>query len=172
MAVAAWIAWILWNHANPSDFEPRSDYTALAAVVLFATALERLLEPLSKYLLSDAAEKQQADTKKQIATNAAADTNLDVTAVTPVANLAAASVAVLAQKKNERAIAYWAIATCFAFTGPALFGIFFLRVVSVAGAAPNRFLDMLLTALIVGAGTKPVHDAISGIEARKASAQA
>ena len=75
------------------------------------------------------------------------------------------------KKKDERAIVYWAIATSLAFTGPALFGIFFLQVVSIAGAAPNRFLDMLLTALIVGAGTKPVHDAIAGIQASKENAQ-
>jgi hypothetical protein len=171
VAIAALIGWIIWQHADPADFQPRSDYTALAAVILFATALERLLEPLSKYLLSDDDEKKSADTAKKTATNLAADPNQPVATVASSADQAAASLAALTKKKDERAIVYWAIATCLAFTGPALFGIFFLRVVSIAGAQPNRFLDMLLTALIVGAGTKPVHDAITSIQASKTAAQ-
>jgi hypothetical protein len=42
----------------------------------------------------------------------------------------------------------------------------------MAGSDPNRFLDLLVTALIVGAGTKPVHEAIASIEAKKEAAQA
>lgn len=171
LGMASVAGWLLWKWVDPKDFVPRSDYTALAAVVLFATALERLLEPLSKWLLPDNKEREAAQTKKEDATQKAADPEL-VSDVKTAADAAATAVATLSRKKNERAVIHWAVATTLAFTGPALLGIFFLRVVSVTGGMPNRFLDMFVTALIVGAGTKPVHDAIANIQAKKEASQA
>jgi hypothetical protein len=165
-------SWLLFNGVDPSYFVPRSDYTALAAVVLFATALERLLQPLSKYLLPDGAEQTATQTAKKDAREKAADPAEPINNVQTAADIAADKVATLSRKKSERAVIMWSVATALAFSGPALLGIFFLRVVSIAGSDPNRFLDMLVTALIVGAGTKPVHDAIANIEAKKEAAQA
>jgi hypothetical protein len=138
---------------------------------LFATALERLLEPASTWLLPDTTEQAAAQAKKTAAMTAADTPSMGVAAVRQTTDQAAEAMATLARKKNERAIAHWALATTLAFAGPAFLGIFFLRVVSITGNTPNRFLDMFVTALIVGAGTKPVHDAISGIQAKKEKAE-
>jgi hypothetical protein len=172
VGVASVAGWAVFEAVDPTYFVPRSDYTALAAVVLFATALERLLQPLSKYLLPDGAEQAAAQDAKKAAREKAADPDESVSSVKTAANLAAGAVATLSRKKSERSVIMWSVATALAFTGPALLGIFFLRVVSVEGSSPNRYLDMLLTALIVGAGTKPVHDAIASIEAKKETVQA
>jgi hypothetical protein len=79
----------------------------------------------------------------------------------------------------------WAIASTLAMVLCASVGIFLLRSVetpsSTAAAAvakatsgstggpgptslPNRWVDLVVTGLVVGAGTKPLHDLISNIQ--------
>jgi hypothetical protein len=167
----AWFgAWFLFKAVDPPYFAPSSDYSAIAALVLFATALERFLEPISKYLLSDAAEKKQVSELTSKAANLAGDPSSDADTVKGAAAEAATAIAVATKKTKERSIAMWAVATILALIGPSCLGVFFLRAVSPS-SAPNRFLDMLITALIVGAGTKPLHDTIENIQAKKESAK-
>lgn len=101
--------------------------------------------------------------------------------------------AVVAQKKHHhsqanRAVLMWATAAVLAMLACASLGVFLLRSIetpsAVAGSAastskhssnaapsapspsknPNRLLDLLVTGLVVGAGTKPLHDLISQIQ--------
>jgi hypothetical protein len=170
LTLAWFLAWFLFKAVDPPYFTPSSDYSAIAAVVLFATALERFLEPISKYLLPDVKEKKQVDETTTTAANLASDPKRGPDEVEGAAVEAATAIAAATKKTNERAIAMWALATILALIGPACLGVFFLRAVSPT-SAPNRFLDMLITALIVGAGTKPLHDTIESIQAKKESAQ-
>ena len=113
--------------------------------------------------------------------------------------------AAVAQKKHHhsqanRAVLMWATAAVLAMLACASLGIFLLRSIetpsAVAGSTasasvrsssaapsapspaknPNRLLDLLVTGLVVGAGTKPLHDLISQIQTTlgksKASASA
>jgi MFS family permease len=166
VAVVASIAWLLWKVIDPSDFVPRSDYTALAGVVLLATGIERLLEPLSRYLLPADDMEKDADENKAAAVNSAADPAADSATVETAAAIAANAIAKLRRRKSERAILFWAISTSVAMVVAAVMGVFFLRVVSASTTA-NRFVDLVATGLIVGAGTKPTHDLISRLEASK-----
>jgi hypothetical protein len=43
---------------------------------------------------------------------------------------------------------------------------------TIAKTAPNRWVDVALTGLIIGAGSKPVHDALSQIQSTKSSKEA
>jgi hypothetical protein len=87
-----------------------------------------------------------------------------------------------------RAVLMWATASVLAMLVCAFLGIFLLRSVEIpsptparTGAAasapgtakdPNRLLDLLVTGLVVGAGTKPLHDLVSQIQTSSGSAKA
>jgi hypothetical protein len=167
IAIAAAISWWLWDVVvEPSDFVPRSDYTALAGVIFIATAIERLLEPVSRYLVPAEEQERKADASKAQAVNQAADRDVTEAEMKVHANDAAEAISKLRRRKSERAIAFWAISTSIAMLFAAISGVFFLRVVS-SSTTTNRFVDLLLTGLIVGGGTKPTHDLISMLEASK-----
>jgi hypothetical protein len=88
------------------------------------------------------------------------------------------------RSQANRAVLMWAIASTLAMIICAWVGIFLLRSVetpsSTASAAaralvkpasgggtttlPNRWVDLVVTGLVVGAGTKPLHDLISNIQ--------
>ena len=101
--------------------------------------------------------------------------------------------AAVAQKEHHhsqanRAVLMWATAAVLAMLACASLGIFLLRSIETPGAVngstasasvrsssaapsapspakdPNRLLDLLVTGLVVGAGTKPLHDLISQIQ--------
>ena len=101
--------------------------------------------------------------------------------------------AAVAQKEHHhsqanRAVLMWATAAVLAMLACASLGIFLLRSIATPSAVqgstasasvrsssaapsapspaknPNRLLDLLVTGLVVGAGTKPLHDLISQIQ--------
>jgi hypothetical protein len=113
--------------------------------------------------------------------------------------------AAVAQKEHHhsqanRAVLMWATAAVLAMLACASLGIFLLRSIETPSAVnestasasvrsssaapsapspaknPNRLLDLLVTGLVVGAGTKPLHDLITQIQTTsdksKASASA
>jgi hypothetical protein len=114
---------------------------------------------------------------------------------------AAQKAATVAQKEHHhsqanRAVLMWATAAVLAMLACASLGIFLLRSIetpsavkgSTASAAvrsssaapsapspaknPNRLLDLLVTGLVVGAGTKPLHDLISQIQTTSGKSKA
>lgn len=114
---------------------------------------------------------------------------------------AAQKCAAVAQKKHHhsqanRAVLMWATAAVLAMLACASLGIFLLRSIetpsavegstasasvrsSTAGPSapspaknPNRPLDLLVTGLVVGAGTKPLHDLISQIQTTSGKSKA
>jgi hypothetical protein len=109
--------------------------------------------------------------------------------------------AAVAQKEHHhsqanRAVLMWATAAVLAMLACASLGIFLLRSIetpsAVKGSAasasvrsssaapsapspaknPNRLLDLLVTGLVVGAGTKPLHDLISQIQTTSGKSKA
>lgn len=98
----------------------------------------------------------------------------------------------LDRQRTERSFLLWAAATVLAILGCAGTGAFMLRAVAdvprcdpksastvtttdpslktpqgCTANDPNRFFDLVLTGLVVGAGTKPLHELISGVQAKK-----
>jgi hypothetical protein len=95
----------------------------------------------------------------------------------------------------NRAVLMWAIASALAMLVCASVGVFLLRsvetpaptataastLVKLAGGTtpkpspdnpPNRWVDLLVTGLVVGAGTKPLHDLITNIQSSAGSSKA
>jgi hypothetical protein len=78
---------------------------------------------------------------------------------------AAAAVAAYEDRDYIRTVIFWAVATIVAMLGSASLHLYFLHAVGISSA--SRWLEVLATGLIIGAGTKPLHDLTTALSARK-----
>jgi hypothetical protein len=168
---------------------PVEGLTIFAVFFVAAQALERLLEPLTRYYgygekasFSDkfdaakqavesafaayAALAKETDSAKQPSLKSAFDAE-KAHADTALAEAAKAKAAD-AKVTGNKAIAFWAFACALGVLASSGLKLYFLKQVGVA--LPPRTLELLATGLIVGAGTKPLHDLVSLIEKKKESA--
>jgi hypothetical protein len=99
--------------------------------------------------------------------------------------LAAAAQAELEQRRADKAIAFWALATVLGLLLSATLGLYLLHIVglqddglagdgtwasgALSAAGIRHMLDLLVTGLAIGGGTKPLHDLISNLQAGKDS---
>jgi hypothetical protein len=139
--------------------------TVFAGIYAAAQALERFLEPLSHWFLST-----QDDENSYAEAVAAADTAVAAWMADPsdatkdAAEKAMEAMAKAKTKidelKDDRAAAYWGIAT---IAGMLVSGFFHLYLLKLIGVTTTHGWDVVATGLIIGSGTKPLHDLISKI---------
>jgi hypothetical protein len=149
--------------------------TIFAVFFVGATAIERLLEPFSSALLpQEENKKKAADTKKAAkeATGAIAaavtadpETTPDTSDADTKLQAAAQADQVLSDRDWGRKVLFWAIASAVAVVASASLKLYFLGTVGIAHA--TRWEEILATGLILGAGTKPLHDLTELISAKK-----
>jgi hypothetical protein len=161
---AVWVIGFLWNPfalkiAGPAVLATGVSVFALLYIV--AQALERLLEPLSAL----DPKKKDAEENRDTAV-AAALANPTTALLTTAADMQAT----LERLRRNRAIIFWAGATILGMFISATTGIYLLDIV-IDNPTPPQSLDVLVTGLVVGGGTKPLHDLISRIESAKEKAQ-
>lgn len=140
--------------------------SVFAGIYAVAQAIERLLEPLSHWLLSsettdnaygEAVEKADAgvtawrSSPENAATRDAAETAMK--------DMAKAKNSV-DERKDDRAAIFWAIASVLGMLASAQFGLFLLKLI---GVSSSYGWDVFATGLILGAGTKPLHDLITNL---------
>jgi hypothetical protein len=96
-----------------------------------------------------------------IATAAAVDPQLSESQVAPMVQTAADK---LAQVRADKTVVFWALAS---ICGLAISGSFgFLLLQAISSQHVNQCLDLIVTGLVIGAGTKPLHDLITGIQSK------
>jgi hypothetical protein len=89
----------------------------------------------------------------------------DQTSLKKKADVAAASQAAVEQDRRNSTVLVWGIAT---FLGIVLSGGVGLSLLHSVGAQGTpRVLDIIVTGLAIGGGTKPLHDLISNLQASK-----
>lgn len=172
-AVAA--AFILMGVAHQDWIKPvpslkfASGYVPYAGVVAATAALERLLEPLSNLLMNTQVQvdKKAAASTKAIAQTAGANPDLDIADVHAKTQDAADAQAKVNTQKANRAVFFWAIASICGIGISGGFGFFLLQ--SIATTGVNPYLDLVVTGLTIGAGTKPTHDLITSLQAKASS---
>jgi len=97
--------------------------------------------------------------------------------------LAAATQAELDQRRADKAVAYWALASTLGLLLSATLGMYLLHIVGLrgdgmaangtwaagilSGAGIRHMIDLLVTGLAIGGGTKPLHDLVSNLQAAK-----
>jgi hypothetical protein len=172
-AVLAWLGNLTWDTGAASAVAvPAQGLSVFAFFYVIAQAEERALEPLSWVLLRTSKLEAQRDTKLATAQTSMTLAGMGQTTVGTATTLvkdAADAQADLDKRRANRTLIFWAIATVVALFASAYLKLYFLRVIGLLGAP--RFMDILITGLVVGAGTKPLHDLITQIETSKNKAQ-
>jgi len=98
-------------------------------------------------------------------------------------DLAAAAQAELDQRRADKTVAYWALASVLGLLLSATLGLYLLHIVGLRGdglaadgswtggiltaGGVRHMLDILVTGLAIGGGTKPLHDLISNLQTSK-----
>lgn len=143
--IAAW-----WLHGNTSSaYHIGSQWGAFAGLFILALAIERALEPFSRQLGPDTTTFKDAKASAQPDDIVKCQLRID-------------------RCRQLTGVVTWGAATGLAFVLCALLNITLMEAVSANGsAAPPFCADLLVTGLVVGAGTKPLHDLVSSIEQGK-----
>ena len=137
--------------------------SAFALFYLAAQTVERLLEPLTNWILPKKKEEKDADEAKAMAANA-----VDEEATT-AADDAAKKAALLQRKTRERAILFWGITSVAGILMSLWLGVYFLAALlapTEAGSDPAvpRWADAVLTGVVIGGGSKGLHDLITRVQ--------
>jgi hypothetical protein len=142
--------------------------SVFAGIYAAAQALERLLEPLSHWFLSTEGEESTYSSAGSEADAAVAawmakpSDETKAAAETEMAAMAAAK-AKIDEKKDDRAAAFWAIATV---SGMLVSGFLHLYLLKLIGVSTTHGWDVFATGLVIGSGTKPLHDLITKISSK------
>jgi hypothetical protein len=135
---------------------------AIAALLLFAVVVERLLEPFTRWLPGRRARQRY---EQRVADLANHDPQVTLASV-------AAAKAQVEQHRAERALLAWGLASAVATVLAAGAGFYLLRILVIADDAAWDvvwvWVDALATGLIVGSATKPVHDLFTRLRQQNA----
>lgn len=168
VAAAALISIGLWHWRNPPDFMPGAGISVFAPLYILAQAIERLIDPLTSFVTSKAPASGGAE-----ATGNSIDPDTPVKKTDAILNvntairdgnaqLAADWQAVVDQIRTNTAILAWAAATALALLACGAFGLYMMRMVGFPGVP--KWIDIVITGLAAGAGTKPLHDLIANLQ--------
>jgi len=139
-ASAYFAAWGLHGNSS-STYRIDSQWSALTGLFILALAIERALEPFSRKLGPDTDKAKAREDQDAI----------DMC-------------------RRLTAIVTWGVATGLAFLLCTKLNITLMQAVRANGSGqPPFWADLLVTGLVVGAGTKPLHDLVSNMERVKNS---
>jgi hypothetical protein len=130
-----------------------------ALLYIAAQGIERFLEPFSALIDTTSGKEVNRDEKTATFRNKQTD---------DAGKEAAKSQAELDQARANRTVGFWAASTILGMMASGLLHIYLLRIVGVT-SAPEP-IEILLTGLVIGGGSKPLHDLISSIEKSKNNA--
>jgi hypothetical protein len=145
----------LWYILDPEPFVPGAGLSIFAPLYILAQSIERLLEPFATYLGSASADGEM--TRKPDAKEKVYDA-----LVNDDADLAATWQRVVDRIRRNTTVITWAVASFIGMAVCGALGILFLRAIGFAGTPAA--VDVVISGLAVGSGTKPLHDLISSIQ--------
>jgi hypothetical protein len=153
--LGAFGAWSITMMAQPGTFPINSPTSVFGALFVFAAAVERLIEPLTRWMpgrdAQDRYERAMADMDNGV----------------PGAIQAAAHYKAAAdQARAARGVIMWGVATALSTVLSASAGFYLLRMVSANPGwhGVSTWVDALVTGLVVGSGTKPLHDLFQRVQ--------
>ena len=156
LAAAALVAFLIGEGLK----DPLAVSLGAGAFALFyvaAQAEERLIEPFTQFILPTDATKDAAAEAKGTAT-----TTGDKAEALAKAKEAADGKAELSRRNRERTILFWALASVIGIAASIWLGLYFFAAVLTAEAAATvpRWVDVIATGLVIGGGSKALHDLI------------
>jgi len=157
---------------NDITLEVSEGFASFAVIYIVAQAIERLIQPFTGFLVK---AKEKTEVRNDLATSAntlrALQIRKEAPPETPAeeAKEAVSKERELEQIQADRAMMFWAAATGLALLvcGALELGLI-ESVADVSGAGDwFRCMDVVITGIAVGSGTKPLHDLISFIQNKK-----
>ena len=159
LAVGAFFAaWGLHGSAS-STYRIDNQWSALTGLFILALAIERALEPFSRKLGPDTS-KRKVKRDKALADPRPAGQKDRAPEFQDAIEIS----------RRLTAVVTWGVATGLGFLLCAVLNITLMQAVRANGSGqPPFWADLLVTGLVVGAGTKPLHDLVANIERSKNS---
>jgi hypothetical protein len=155
-------SWALYHYGVNADQIHLPDATALFGVLFaFATAVERVLEPFARFMPGQHAKGELEAAVANMA-NKYHDATLD-----DLVQVAHAK-SMVERGRASRGLISWGIAVALATVASASGGLYLLH--SIAGDGWQGipvWIDAIVTGVVVGSGTKPLHDVISKVQKNK-----
>ncbi|MEU0552624.1 hypothetical protein [Dactylosporangium sp. NPDC006015] len=155
-------SWALWHYKINAQAIHLPDATTFFAVLFaFATAVERILEPFARFLPGKHARGELEAAVANLA-NKYHDATLD-----DLIQVAHAK-SMVEKGRASRGLVSWGIATAVATVASSAGGLYLLH--SIAGESWDGipvWIDAIVTGIVVGSGTKPLHDVISKVQKNK-----
>jgi hypothetical protein len=155
-------AWNINTVMNPSVFEVGNEMSTFAALFVFAAAVERVLEPITRWFPGRAEQERYE--------RAVADMD---NGVPGAMNAVAHHKAAVERARAAKSVLMWGLATGLATVLAAGAGFHLLRLIAASPGWDGVpvWVDALVTGLVVGSGTKPLHDIITRMQRQSALAQ-
>jgi hypothetical protein len=146
---AFFVAWGL-HGSQSSTYRIDNQWSALTGLFILALAIERALEPFSRKLGPDTTNaKDKRDAPDRKASDAECQSAIEM-------------------RRRLTAVVTWGVATGLSFVLCAKLNITLMEAVAANGSGqPPFWADLLVTGLVVGAGTKPLHDLVTNIERKQ-----
>ena len=146
-------AWRLHGSAS-STYRIDNQWSALTGLFILALAIERALEPFSRKLGPDTTRRKVK--RDEAVARPRRDGQKDRAPEFQNA---------IEISRRLTAVVTWGVATGLGFLLCAVLNITLLQAVRANGSGqPPFWADLLVTGLVVGAGTKPLHDLVANIE--------
>lgn len=163
VGVAGILAYCIWRWGNHAPALRTGDQTSVfGLLIVFAAAVERLLEPFTEWMPGT---KQRLHLEQ---VTAAMMNGHPLASLTDVANAKAK----VDRAVKNKGVLTWGLATAFATVISSAGGFYVLRALGVDGSQTSilPWADAILTGLIVGSGTKPMHDWVARLQGTKDNA--
>jgi hypothetical protein len=155
-------SWALYHYGVNAQEIHLPDATALFGVLFaFATAVERVLEPFARFMPGQHAKGELEKAVANMA-NKYHDASLD-----DLIQVAHAK-SMVDKGRASRGLISWGIAVALATVASSSGGLYLLH--SIAGDGWHGipvWIDAIVTGVVVGSGTKPLHDVISKVQKNK-----
>lgn len=168
------LAWLLYTWIRPTPFDPRDGVGAFALLYVLAQVLERLYELFDPWVGKIGSTKDINNSGRRIGKAEALKTRDEAVVQARLnagggeaAEKAARAQQVVDQIRENRIVAVWGVMSFLALIASGALGCLLVR--AVASTDVPSFLDILITGLVIGGGTKPLHDLIVNISKSKNS---
>jgi hypothetical protein len=160
VVVGAFASWRLFEWHAPEPFEPAAGISVFAPMYVIAQAIERLLEPFARMVPAKAEADGTAENVKKDDAMAKVEHYVAGDDLQKAANWQA----VLDRIRRNTTVITWGMASLLAMLASGWFGF---RLLHGTGLDAPAGIDVVITGLAIGSGTKPLHDLISNLQKSK-----
>ena len=176
------LGWLIGGARKSVVIAAVDGVSVFAAYYVVAQVIERIQEPFTPWIgraktddgttVAQPKAKATRENKVAEARKAAVDPKKTKTEVEAAGVAAAKAQRIVDQIRVNLTLVLWASSSVLAMIASAYFGLHLLKAVGIPVTGfPDTLMDILITGLAIGGGTKPLHDLISNFTEAKTEKQ-